>query len=117
MVEKFGSPDQWAIPLIRWDWSKTAQYTLNLSMNCFGNIPTIKNDDPNRNKSFVFVCSNRQAFGNNFGWNRRLNVRLIWSLTGNEKLNYEVFYPDVVKVSLSGTLQRALSATVFRGRR
>ena len=117
LVEKFGSPDQWAIPLIRWDWSKTAQYTLNLSMNCFGNIPTIKNDDPNRNKSFVFVCSNIQAFGNNFGWNRRLNVRLIWSLTGNEKLNYEVFYPDVVKVSLSGTLQRALTATVFRGRR
>jgi hypothetical protein len=117
LVAKFGSPDQWAIPLIRWDWSKTAQYTLNLFMNCQGSVPTIKNDDPNRNKSFVFVCSNRQAFGNNFGWNRKLNVRLSWSLTGNEKLNYEVFYPDVVKVSLSGTLQRALTATVFRGRR
>jgi|GEM_PF-1564321 len=117
LVAKFGSPDKWAIPLIRWDWSKTAQYTLNMSMNCSGWIPQINNSDPAKSKSFVFVCSNRKAFGNNFGWNRQLTVRLNWALTGNEKLNYEVFYPEVVKLSLKNILQKSLPALMFKVKR
>jgi hypothetical protein len=117
LVAKFGSPDKWAIPLIRWDWSKTAQYTLNIYMNCSGWIPQINNSDPAKSKSFVFVCSNRKAFGNNFGWNRQLTVRLNWALTGNEKLNYEVFYPEVVKLSLKNILQKSLPALMFKVKR
>jgi hypothetical protein len=117
LVAKFGSPDKWAIPLIRWDWSKTAQYTLNMYMNCSGWIPQINNSDPTKSKSFVFVCSNRKAFGNNFGWNRQLTVRLNWALTGNEKLNYEVFYPEAVKLSLKIILQKSLPALMFKVKR
>jgi hypothetical protein len=117
LVAKFGSPDQWAIPLIRWDWSKTAQYTLNMYMNCSGWIPQINNGDPAKSKSFIFVCSNRKAFGNNFGWNRQLTVRLNWALTGNEKLSYEVFYPEVVKLSLKNILQKSLPALMFKVKR
>ena len=118
LVAKFGSPDKWAIPLIRWNWSKTAQYTLNMYMNCRGTIPTIVNNDPNRNKSFIFICSNRKAFGNNFGWNRQLTLRLNWAMmTGNEKLNYEVFYPEVIKLTFRNILQKTLPALMFKGGR
>ncbi len=118
LVAKFGSPDKWAIPLIRWDWSKTAQYTLNMYMNCRGTIPTIVNNDSNRNKSFIFICSNRKAFGNNFGWNRQLTLRLNWAMmTGNEKLNYEVFYPEVIKLTFRNILQKTLPALMFKGGR
>jgi hypothetical protein len=117
LVAKFGSPDKWAIPLIRWDWSKTTQYTLNMYMNCSGWIPQINNSDPTKSKSFIFVCSNRKAFGNNFGWNRQLTVRLNWALTGNEKLSYEVFYPEVVKLSLKNILQKSSPALMFKVKR
>ncbi len=113
LVKKFGSPDKWAIPLVRWDWNKTAQPFLNINMNCRGFIPTIKYDT----KSFVFICSNRKAFGNNFGWDRKLILRLNWAMEGNEKLNYEVLNPGVNLTSFGRLLQKSLPATIYRGTR
>gem|GEM_PF-6858954 len=95
LIEKFGHPSEWGFLVLKWDFNKTIQYTGKLTMDrCGGTL----NFDAKNLKPTIMICSNRMAFGNNYGWGRNMNLRIYWNYIpyfapGKEALNYLFILP------------------------
>jgi hypothetical protein len=95
LIEKFGHPSEWGFLVLKWDFNKTIQYTGKLTMDrCYGTL----NFDAKNLKPTIMICSNRMAFGNNYGWGRNMNLRIDWNYIpyfapGKEALNYLFILP------------------------
>jgi hypothetical protein len=95
LIEKFGHPSEWGFLVLKWDFNKTIQYTGKLTMDrCVGTL----NFDAKNLKPTIMICSNRMAFGNNYGWGRNMKLRINWNYIpyfapGKEALNYLFILP------------------------
>jgi hypothetical protein len=115
----FGTPYNWAIPLVRWNWASTSQYTFNVRWdNCTFQIT---NDPIRTTPNNIFVCQNTNPY-----FKDTLNLRIEWVYIPQtyymEKVNYEYFLPNyyyslqIPKKSLYTLLAQFLSsflATIF----
>jgi hypothetical protein len=115
----FGTPHNWAIPLVRLNWASTSQYTFNVRWdNCSFRIT---NDPTKTTPNNIFVCQNTNSY-----FKDTLNLRIEWvylpQTSYMEKVNYEYLLPNyyyslqIPKKSLYTFLAQFLSsflATIF----
>jgi hypothetical protein len=109
----FGTPHNWAIPLVRWNWASTSQYTFNVRWeNCTFQIT---NDPTRTTPNNIFVCQNTNPY-----FKDTLNLRIEWVYIPQtyymEKVNYEYLIPNyyyslkIPKKSLYTFLSQFLSS-------
>jgi hypothetical protein len=114
----FVSPYNWAIPLVRWNWASTSQYTFNVIWdNCSFQIT---NDPTKTTPNNIFVCQNTSPYFKDI-----LNLKIEWVYIPQtyyrEKANYEFLLPNyyslkIPQKSLYTFLSQFLSsflATIF----
>lgn len=115
LIKKFGHPAEWGFLVLKFDPQKTFQYYGRLTLNrCNGTLSF----DLSQNKNNIMICKNRKAFGNNFGWGRKMVMNINWNyippqqLTGREELKYLFILPQDIDKHFVPGVRMAPSASI-----
>ena len=115
LIKKFGHPAEWGFLVLKFDPKKTVQNTGKLTMErCYGTLYF----DLSRNKNQIMICNNIRAFGNNFGWGRKMVVNINWNyiplerFTGREELKYSFILPRDIDQHFPPAPRKAPSASL-----